>query len=80
MHLVFVLLAAPITLWVIWGVLKGQEGSLVFVGLALTGLAFMLAAVMISGLEAFEMELTLVGATLLGGSHLWRWFRHGVPT
>ena len=76
MHLVLVLLALPVTLWVVRS--EGLTGSgRVFTPLALTGLTLMLAAVTV--LEAYEVPLTLLGGSLLGGVHIWRWLRHNPP-
>ena len=72
-HLVLVLLAAPVTLWVVLS--EGLTGSgQLFTPVALSGLALMLAAV--TFWEAFEMALTIIGGTMLGGAHVWRWLRH----
>ena len=76
MHLVLVLLALPVTLWVVRS--EGLAGSgRVFTPVALTGLALMVAAV--TALEQYEVPLTLLGGTLLGGVHVWRWLRHHPP-
>ena len=75
-HTLFVVLAAPVTLWVVWNAVTHGERNFVFITAALTGLAFMISAVMISALEHVELEVTLIGATLLGSAHLWRWFQH----
>ena len=78
-HVVLVLMAAPVTLWIVWGVLK-RGGGRVFSFFALIGLTFLLVAVLIPFLEQFEVQLTLVGVLLLGGAHLWRWNHHRVPS
>ena len=76
MHVVLVLLAVPVTFWVVWG--EGITGDgMFFTPIALTGLAMMLAAVTV--LEPFEVILTVIGGALLGGAHVWRWFRHQAP-
>ena len=72
-------MAAPVTLWIVWDVLK-RGGGRVFSFFALTGLTFLLLAVLIPFLEQFEVQLTLVGVLLLGGAHLWRWNHHRVPS
>ncbi len=76
-HLGLVMLAAPITLWVVLN--TGFTGSNVLFALtALTGLSLLVAAVSIHSLEPFETVLTLSGGTLLGAAHLWRWLQqHG---
>lgn len=76
MHMALVLMAMPVTLWVVLG--EGTSGDgLFFTPIALSGLAMMLAAVTI--LEPFEVALTLTGGMLLGGAHVWRWFRCQTP-
>ena len=75
MHVVLVLLALPVTLWVVRS--EGLTGpGRVFTPIALAGLILMVAAVTASALEDFEVALTLIGGSLLGGAHIWRWFRH----
>ncbi len=76
LHVVLVMLAVPITLWVVWG--EGVSGDgLFFTPVALAGLTLMIAAVTV--LEPYEVPLTVIGGTMLGGAHLWRWFRHHAP-
>ncbi len=76
LHVVLVFLAVPVTLWVVWG--EGIVGDgLIFTPLALSGLTLMIAAVTI--LEPYEVVLTVIGGSMLGGAHLWRWFRHQGP-
>ena len=71
-HVIMVSLAIPVTLWVVLS--EGLTGfGRIFTPIALTGLALMLTAV--TALEEFEVPLTLVGGTLLGGAHVWRWLR-----
>lgn len=78
-HVALVMMAAPITLWIVWDVLKSGGGRL-FALVALTGLSLMLLAVLVPVLEQFEVELTVAGVLLLGGAHLWRWNHHRVPS
>ena len=75
LHLAMVLLAVPITLWVVWGE-SSAGGSRRFVVAAMAGLAMMLAAVSFGALEEYEVLLTVIGGVLLAGAHLWRWFHH----
>ena len=76
-HVVLVLLAIPVTLWVIWNEGFAAEKGL-FAVMAVIGLSIMVAAVAIPPLEAYEVVLTLTGGTLLASAHVWRWLRgHG---
>ena len=76
-HLMLVSMAAPITLWIVRNVVKSGGGRL-FPAAALAGLSLMLLAVLVPGLEQFEVQLTVVGVLLLGGAHLWRWHQHRI--
>lgn len=67
--------AAPITLWVAWSETNTSRNGL-FAAIALAGLALMLSAVTIPAFEEIEVMLTVLGGTMLGGAHLWRWLRH----
>ena len=73
-HVMLVMLAAPVTLWVVRAALPNQE-SVFFVVIAVSGLALMVSAVTLAP-EQLEDTLTLAGGTLLGGAHMWRWLRH----
>ncbi|MFK7958585.1 MAG: MerC domain-containing protein [Lysobacterales bacterium] len=72
LHKVLVLLAAPMSLRVIIGGWN-EGGNLTFVLVALSGLTLLLAAAFVANLEAYELWLSIVGATLVGGAHLHRW-------
>ena len=74
-HVVMVLLAAPVTLWVVQREYVA-DGSRLFIATALSGLGLMLVAVTIHALEQFEVVLTLTGGTLLAAAHIRRWFNH----
>lgn len=75
LHVVLVMLAVPVTLWVVWGEGADSESG-VFAAVALTGLTLMVMAVTVAPLEQFEVALTLTGGAMLGGAHIWRWFHH----
>ncbi len=79
LHVVLVLLALPVTLWVVWRevINDGSKHSRIFATAALTGLSLMVIAVTV--LEQYEVPLTLTGGTMLGAAHLWRWFDHRAP-
>ncbi len=47
-----------------------------FIIVALTGLGFLVAGAFFERLEAQETMLTVIGALLLAGAHVWRWRRH----
>ena len=74
-HLGLVLLAVPVTAWVVLSEL-GTKRHERFIAAACTGLSLMLAAVLIPALEPFETSITVVGGTLLASAHLWRWLQH----
>ena len=73
-HKILVLLAAPATIWLVYKASIGDR-NLVFIVTALSGLALLLIAAFIEVLSTFETPLTLLGATVLGFSHLQRWLR-----
>ncbi len=73
-HKILVLLAAPATIWLVYKASQGDR-NLVFIVTALVGLAFLLIAAFMEVISRYETSLTLVGATVLGFSHLQRWFR-----
>lgn len=73
-HRALVLLAAPVTLWVIW-LSRIDQHLRWFRRLAMAALLLLLAAAFSERLAAWEEPLTILGATLLGGSHLLRWRR-----
>ncbi len=75
-HVVLVMLAAPVTFWVVWSVLSSGEGGGLFSTVALTGIGLLFAAVLIPPLEEYELGITLAGSLLVGGAHLQRWYVH----
>lgn len=74
-HRVLVLLAVPVTLWVVWQSLP-VRGARVFILAALSGLALLLVAAFSETVAAFEQPITVAGALILGMAHLGRWARH----
>lgn len=74
-HRLLVLLAAPATIWLVYKTTLAKRNS-AFIFMALTGLALLLIAAFVESLAKFETPLTLVGATILGFSHLQRWLRY----
>ena len=74
-HKLFVGAAVPISGYLI---VSGNcsSGRLTFLTLAISGLALLCAAAFLEPLEAFETPVTVIGALLLAGAHVWRWKRH----
>ncbi|MEO1656751.1 MAG: MerC domain-containing protein [Pseudomonadota bacterium] len=75
LHRGLVLLAVPFTATALIQYQRTVR-PLVFAGMALTGLALMLAAVFVEALHDWEVPLTVVGALTLAGAHVWRWSSH----
>ncbi len=73
-HKILVLMAAPATLWLVYKTAIQKQNSL-FIYLAITGLALLLIAAFVETLARYEVPLTVVGATVLGASHVQRWLR-----
>jgi len=74
-HRILVLLAAPVTLWVVWQSRSGSRTRL-FIVVALCGLALLFVGAFSDRVEAYERPVTVAGALLLAAAHLWRWARH----
>lgn len=74
-HQVLVLLAAPVSLWVVRKAWSTEGGGL-FAGIALTGLGLLLLGAFVGAVAAYEEPITVAGAVLLGAAHSWRWLRH----
>ena len=70
-HKALVLIAAPATLFVVYSD-AGLAGRRLFIGVALTGLALLLAAAFVPALEAFEEPVTVAGSVILASAHIWR--------
>lgn len=75
LHLTMVLLAIPVTLWVVFVEAKTRR-QVLFMTAALAGLGMMLAAVFVGALASFELHLTVAGGITLASAHLWRWAHH----
>ncbi|MEO0465572.1 MAG: MerC domain-containing protein [Pseudomonadota bacterium] len=71
LHKAFVVAALPVSL-----VAMARGGGAVFTGLALVGLALLLAGAFAEPLHDYETALTVAGALILSAAHLWRWRRH----
>ena len=77
LHLMFVCMAVPISLWVIRTAWLRHESNL-FVVVAILALSMMVSAITFAP-PALEDSLTVVGAGMLGMAHLWRWWQHQSP-
>lgn len=73
-HRILAVAAVPLSLRVIWKTLS-EEGNLLFVGAALTGLGLLLLAAFVEAVSAYEERITVVGGALLCSAHLWHWMR-----
>ena len=73
-HRVFVVVAVPVSLRVIWKTRPVSDNRL-FVSAALVGLGLLLSAAFTEALSAYEEPMTVAGAVLLGSAHLWHWLR-----
>lgn len=79
LHKAFVLFAVPISVMAILKT-RGSKFALLFSGLAVTGLAFLMAGAFIEALHDFETPLTVAGAVILSLAHVLRWRRHAPST
>lgn len=70
-HKVLVIIAAPATLFAVFPDARVQ-GRRVFIVVALTGLALLLAGAFVPTLEAHEEALTVTGSVSLAAAHIWR--------
>ena len=73
-HIALVMIAVPVTLYVVWGEIVSRSNES-FVVAAIGGLSFMVLAVSVPSLLDYETALTLIGGTMLAGAHLWRAFQ-----
>jgi hypothetical protein len=77
-HKAFVAAALPISGFAIarsWN----RPSAAGFAWLALTGLALLCAGAFVEPLHDHETALTVLGAVILAGAHLWRWVSHARP-
>lgn len=72
-HKALVLSAFPITALAMMRHGKAMT-ALSFMVPAGAGLSLLFAAGFIEALEAVETPVTVIGASLLAGAHIWRWF------
>ncbi len=72
LHEVFVLLATPATLLVVWA----ERGSWWFAAAALGGLSLLFVSAYVEYFHRMETVLTMTGSMLLGGAHLWHRLTH----
>lgn len=74
-HQSLVLLAAPVTLWLVCRAVL-VETNWLFCALASSGLALLLLAAFFEAVSAQEELITVIGASVLGFAHLRRWSQH----
>ena len=74
-HKLLVLMAAPVSLWVV-RTARSVDGSGLFVAAALTGLGLLFLGAFVGAGSAYEETITVAGAVLLASAHLWRWLRY----
>lgn len=74
LHRLFVLAAIPVTgLAIARSLAPGVRWG--FILAALTGLALLTAAAFLEALHDVETPVTVLGASILAGAHIWRWSR-----
>ncbi len=74
-HLLMVLLATPISLYVAWHERTGNPQSTLFRLAVLIGLLLLISAATVAATESLETTLTLSGGLLLASAHFWRrWY------
>ena len=74
-HKAFVLAALPLSGFAIVRGWNGGAGA-VFILLAISGLALLIAGAFVEALHDHETRLTVIGALLLASAHVRRWLRH----
>lgn len=75
-HVILVLLAAPVTIWVVWRAAVSGQGPQFFPVIAMLGVTLLIAAVAVPPIQKFEFEVTVAGSLIVASAHLWRWSRH----
>lgn len=78
-HVLLVLLATPLSAYVIWKSLEHSRAYW-FVVVAASGLALLNVAAFVPVVSALEAPLTVAGAALLGSAHLARWIAGSAKT
>lgn len=73
LHKAFVIMAVPVTAFVMTRCDLSKQERLIFNALAGIGLSLLLAAAFVHDLHDYETVLTVCGAVLLAGAHTWRW-------
>ena len=74
-HLVMVVLAVPVTAWVVFSEFSDNR-NMRFIAAACIGIGLMISTIAVPVFEPYETIITVIGGTLLAGAHLWRWFRN----
>ncbi|CAN0314023.1 unnamed protein product, partial [Chrysoparadoxa australica] len=73
LHKAFVIMAVPVTIFVMTRCDLSKQERLIFNAMAGTGLSLLLAAAFVHDLHDYETVLTVCGAVLLAGAQTWRW-------
>ena len=73
-HRLLILLGAPVSIWLIYKA-SITKRHLSFIIMASTGLGLLVIAAFVELVSEFEAPLTVLGASVLGFSHLQRWLR-----
>ena len=71
-HRLLILLGAPVSIWLIYKA-SITKRHLSFIIMASIGLGLLVIAAFVELVSEFEAPLTVLGASVLGFSHLWRW-------
>ena len=72
LHQLFVVLAAPATLLVVWA----ERGSWLFTATALGGLVLLFVSAFFEYFHDVETLVTVIGSVLLASAHLWHRLAH----
>ncbi|MDJ0922339.1 MAG: MerC domain-containing protein [Henriciella sp.] len=73
LHRAFVVLAVPLSVYVMARCQLSSGQRAVFIMLASIGLGLLIAGAFVEALHDYETLLTVFGAAMLGGAHIWRW-------
>lgn len=74
-HVLFVLIAAPLSGLALLRRSPHAERSIWVLALAAIGITLMAAGVFVAGSKAIETAATVVGSLCLASAHLWNWHR-----